>query len=208
MAKRSGSKTSRGERRAGKERAERAREHGLPERREASRRARASAPVPASGSDGGEPSSAVPLGRSAKKPAIPTLVKLIAGALVILLGVYILGQRREQALTETKAAAEPSSAAPASASADSETTAVVRPEPEPQTAPRASASQPPAVSPAALLSVTSPNKPVVAMPLVSAPALPKVPKPLVAAPKPPAAASLPAAPLPASPKPAAAPENP
>jgi len=126
MAKRTGSKTSRGERRAGKQRAQRARQHGLPERREASRRARASTPAPASGSDGGEPSSAVPLGRSAKKPGIPTLVKVVAGALVILLGVYILGQRREQGLTEPKA--EPS--AHVSATVDSAATAARPSEPE------------------------------------------------------------------------------
>jgi hypothetical protein len=207
MAKRSGSKTSRGERRAGKQRAERAREHGLPERREAARRVRASTPEPGSRGDGDDRSSDVPKGRSAKKPGIPTLVKVVAGALVILLGVYILSQRREQALTDTKPAPELPSAQ-ASAAADSETTAVPRPEPASEPEPRASAAPAAAVEPAAVVSVTPPSKPVVAMPLVSAPALPKVPKPVVAAPKPPAPATVPAVAPAAPPKPAAAPEKP
>ena len=198
MAKRSGSKTSRGERRAGKERAQRAREHGLPERREEAPRARASTPEPGSRDDGEDRSSDAPRAAKAKSAGVPTLVKVVGAALVILLGVYILSQRREDALTETKPAPELPSAQ-ASATVESPTTAVLPPEPEPKPEPVVTAAPSSAPSPA--VSVTPPSKPVVAMPLVSSPSKPKVEKPVVAAPKP--AVASPVAPVAAPPAPVA-----
>jgi cytoskeletal protein RodZ len=202
MAKRSGSKTSRSDRRAGKERARRAREHGLPERREEARRARASTPEPGSRDDGEDRSSDAPRMAKAKSPGVPTLVKVIGGALVILLGVYIFSQRREDALTETKPAPELPSAQ-ASATVESPTTAVPAPEPEPEPktapAPERVVAPTPSAGPAAVVSVTPPSKPVVVIPLVSAPSKPKVEKPVVA--------PAPAVPKPAAPKPAEKPAD-
>jgi hypothetical protein len=201
MAKRSGSKTSRSDRRAGKERARRARAHGLPERREEAPRARASTPEPGSRDDDEDRSSDAPRAAKAKSPGVPTLVKVIGAALVILLGVYILSQRREDALTETKPAPELPSAQ-ASATVESPTTAVPAPEPEPKPAPAPERVVAPTsnVAPAPVVSVTQPSKPVAAMPLVSAPAKPKVEKPVVV--------PAPVVPKPAPPKPAPSPEKP
>ena len=183
MVKRSGSKGSRSERRAGKQRAQRARAHGLPERREALPRARASTPEPGSRDDGDDRSSDAPPAGATARRGIPTLVKVVGGALVILVGVYILSQRREQALSDTKPAPELPSAQ-VTASAESPTTAVPRPEPEPEAEPSASAvvAPAPASEPTPIVSVTPPTKPLIAMPVVSAPALPKVPKPVIVAP--------------------------
>ncbi len=100
---------------------------------------------------------------------------------------YILSQRREQALTDTKPAPELPSAQ-AAASVESPSPAVTPPEPEPAPAPAATATVAPTriaePEPAPAVSVTPPTKPVVVKPVVSAPTLPKVPKPVVAAPAP------------------------
>jgi len=103
MAKRGGSKGSRGERRAERERAERARLHGLPisERRDAQLRSRAATPEPSSeASDGGADGLGV-----ARPAGVPTLVKVIGVALLILVGVYVLSRARDRALTEPAPAA-------------------------------------------------------------------------------------------------------
>ena len=220
MAKKSGSKSSRNERRAGRKRAERAREHGLPVRPDAPQRVRASTPQPGSdrdGRDGEDRSSDAPAARTPKPAGIPTLVKVIGGALVILLGVFLLSRQREEALTETKPAPE----LPASSAAPSPSSS---PEAEPAEAPAASAAPvtPPVVdAPAAgpVISVTPPTRPVVVAPVVPAPASPMVDKPHVVAPKPPTPVAAPApvavpaapvaaspAPVPAAPAPAPAPK--
>jgi hypothetical protein len=184
MAKRSGSKTSRSERRAGRERADRAREHGLPARRDATPRARASTPEPRSHSEsGGDRSSDAP--RPAKPVGIPTLVKVVGGALALLVGVYLVTLLRDEAPTDTQPAPE-----------------VVATSAAPELEPGASAlpGSPPVIAPEPLpvppVSVAVPEKPVVAAPAVSAPRKPKVPQ-------------SPAPPQPAAPKPAAPPvDNP
>jgi len=107
MAKRSGSKSSRSERRAERTRAERAREHGLPvsERRDVQLRNRAASHEVGEDERG---SDALVAGT---KAGIPTLVKVVGVALVILIGVYFLGRERDRALTEPTPAT--SAAAPA-----------------------------------------------------------------------------------------------
>ncbi len=198
MAKKSGSKSSRNERRAGRKRAERAREHGLPIRRDAPQRARASTPQPGSERDGDDRSSDAPPARAPKPAGIPTLVKVVGGALVILIGVYLLSRQRDEALTETKPAPELPAAS-----------AVSPPEPDvaPSPALAASASAaaaPPADAPTPSVSVTSPTKPVVVAPVVPTPE-----KPIVAAPKPPARVAAPApVAVPAAPVAAPAPKPP
>lgn len=102
MSRRPGSRSSRSQRRAERERAERARLHGLPERPPAPERVRAVAPEGAS--DGSEPASADSGGAPPQKRAIPLAVKLVAVAFVILLGVYLLGRYRDQALLQGAAA--------------------------------------------------------------------------------------------------------
>ena len=206
MAKKSGSKSSRSERRTGRKRAERAVEHGLPTRKVPPPRARAATPEPGSYREGTDRASDAPRAPIAKPGGVPTLVKVLGAALVILIGVYLLSRQRDEALTESKpvpetplvaasaapaieAAAEPSSPAP-------EVTAARQPE-----------------APAAIVSVTPPTKPVViapvvAAPVVSAPSKPKVEKAAVApapvaAPAAPAPVAPPAVPVPAPAKPAA-----
>lgn len=114
MAKRSGSRSSRGERRAERQRAERAREHGLPARRPEPMRARGTTPEfdrLADPNEGPSDRPVVPL----RKASVPTLVKVVGAAIVILLGVYLLGRQRDRALSEGAAAPEPAaSAAPTS----------------------------------------------------------------------------------------------
>jgi hypothetical protein len=116
MAKRSGSRSSRGERRAERQRAERAREHGLPARRPEPMRARAATPQPDGSADGSERSSDLPR-VPLRKAGVPTLVKVIGAAAVILLGVYLLGRQRDKALSEGSAPTPepPTSVAPTSA---------------------------------------------------------------------------------------------
>jgi hypothetical protein len=118
MAKRSGSRSSRGERRAERERAERAREHGLPERRSAPVRARAEAPEPRDGDeqlDRGSEAPSIPL----RKTSVPTLVKVLGIGVVILFGVYLLSRERDKALGDSTARPEPvPTSAPASSVAE------------------------------------------------------------------------------------------
>lgn len=180
MAKHSGSKGSRGERRAGKQRAQRAREHGLPERRVEPLRARAATPEPYRSREDEEGSRNAPAAAS-RKGAVPTLVWVVGGALAILAGVYVLSQKRDEALNETRPAAEP-------------TTLLVSAVAPAQAAPLA---EPPETAPAAVTSSAAAERaPVPAPPrVVSPPRAPKVPKPLVAAPQPPAVVA------PAEPKP-------
>ena len=110
MAKRSGSKSSRSERKAGKQRAQRARQHGLPEpQTRAPLRARAATPEPGSSRRDPDRSSDAPP-PPAHKQLIPTPIKVLGIAVVILIGVYVLSQKRDEALTETHATPEAASA--------------------------------------------------------------------------------------------------
>lgn len=201
MAKKSGSRSSRSERNAGRKRAERAREHGLPVRQEPPPRARAVTPEPSEDSYGEARSSDAPLSHAKKSAGIPTLVKVVGGALVILVGVYLLSRQRDEALLETKPAAEPAAAVSASESPSPEVGPELIAAPEPSGA--APAPEPVPASPAAaapLVPVTPPAKPVVAAPVVVEPSKPKADKPAPAAP---------AAPKPvAAPPPVAAPAPP
>jgi hypothetical protein len=105
MAKRSGSRSSRGERRAERERAERAREHGLPERRSAPERARAATPARLTDDERSDRASDAP-SLPLNKTRIPTLAKVLGVGAVILLGVYLLGRQRDKAI-EDRARPEP-----------------------------------------------------------------------------------------------------
>jgi hypothetical protein len=202
MPKKSGSKSSRSERRAGRQRADRAREHGLPARAEPSPRARAVTPEPSDEAFGAARSSATRSGRGDKPAGIPTLVKVIGGALVILLGVYLLSRQRDEALTDTKPAAEPATAssvdarpaAPSPAAPPELTTS-----PEVKAAPEL-ALEPTPQAPAPVVSVTPPTKPLVTGPVVPQPAKSKLVAPAVPAP-----ASVPAPAAPKPPAPASAP---
>jgi len=206
MAKKSGSNSSRSERRAGRQRAER---HGLPPRKEPPTRVRASTPEPGSARDSEGRSSDAPPARPAKSAGIPTLVKVVGVAVLLLIGAYLLSQQRDAALTETPPAPEPPAAASAAPTAE------VLAEPDAQPAPSSTQAAPPAPAPAPeapapVVSVTPPTKPLVAAPVVpglavSAPAKPRVEKPPVASkPAAIAAPAAPAAPL-RSPAPVAAP---
>lgn len=113
MSKRSGNKGSRSERNAGRQRAQRAREHGLPQRREPEvRRARAATPEPRS-AEGEDPSSdAAPK----RKAGIPPLAKLAAVALLLLGGAYALTHfrdRNELQPTQVEPGTAPAAPAPA-----------------------------------------------------------------------------------------------
>jgi ribonuclease E len=212
MAKKSGSKSSRSERRAGRKRAERAVEHGLPTRKAPPPRARAATPEPGSHREGTDRASDAPRAPIAKSGGVPTLVKVLGAALVILIGVYLLSRQRDEALTESKPVPETplvaASAAPAIEAAAEPSSRL--PAPEVTAAPQPEA-------PEAIVSVTPPTKPVVvapvvAAPVVSAPSKPKVekaaraaaPSPApVAAPAAPAPVAAPAVPVPSPAKPAA-----
>jgi len=50
-----------------------------------------------------------------RKTGIPTLVKVLGAAIVILLGVYLLSRQRDQALNDVAPKPEPLSSAPTSA---------------------------------------------------------------------------------------------
>lgn len=210
MAKKSGTRGSRSERNAGRKRAERARQHGLPVREEPPARARALTPEPSDDTYGEARSSDAPLSSAKKSAGIPTLVKVVGGALVILSGVYLLSRQRDEALLETKPAAEPAAAVSAPAP---EVGPELIPPPEPRAA--APAPEPAPEAPAPVLSVTPPAKPLVAAPARAEPSKPKVEKPAVAAaavPKPAAVPAAPAAPAvtpaPKPPAPKAAPGAP
>jgi|GEM_PF-4791358 len=197
MAKKSGSKSSRSERRAGRKRAERALEHGLPTRKVPPPRARAGAPEPSNAREGTERSSDGPPVPAAKSRGIPTLVKVLGAALVILVGLYLLSRQRDEALTESKPAPESPVVAPSATPAVETPDEPSAPAPEPDVT---AALAPPA----AVVSVTPPTKPVVAAPVVAAPSKPKVERPLVA-PSPKPAANPAAVAVPAGPKAPAAP---
>jgi hypothetical protein len=201
MAKRS--KGTRSERRAGRQRAQRAREHGLPERKE-ELRARAVTPEPGS-VDGEDPASDAPRAPAkAKSAGIPPIAKIVAGALAILVAGYVLTHFRDEPSSETSTTPEvsaPSAAAPPGS--------VPEPEPQPSTlnppAPRAPEPTPSTLGAATPAPLVTPVKPVASAPVVSAPAKPQVVAPVVpapAAPKP-APAKVVAPPAsPAPPKPA------
>jgi hypothetical protein len=201
MPKKSGSKSSRSERRAGRQRADRAREHGLPARAEPSPRARAVTPEPSDDAFGAARSSATLSGRGDKPAGIPTLVKVIGGAFVILVGVYLLSRQRDEALTDTKPSAEPPTASSVDAPRAELTTPSAVAAPELTTIPELNAApEPTPQAPAPVVSVTPPTKPVVAGPVVPQPAKPKLVVPAVPAP-----ASVPPPVAPKSPAPASAP---
>lgn len=205
MAKKSGSRSSRSERNAGRKRAERARQHGLPVRQGPPPRARALTPEPSDDAYGEARSSDAPLS-SAKKPTrIPTLVKVVGAALAILIGVYLLSRQRDEALLETKPAAEPAAAVSAVAAPATEVGPELLPSPEP----RAPLPEPSPEAPAPILSVTPPVTPLVAAPAAAEPSRPKVGKTAVAAPAMPKPVAAPAAPAAvAAPAPVAAPVAP
>jgi len=200
MAKKSGSRSSRSERNAGRKRAERAREHGLPVRQEPPPRARAVTPEPSDDSYGEARSSDAPLSNAKKSAGIPTLVKVVGGALAILIGVYLLSRQRDDALLETKPAAEPAAAVSAAPSPAPEVGPELVAAPEPSAAAVVPTPEPalasPAAAPAPVVSVTPPAKPVVAAPVVAEPSKPKVDKPVAAAPAAPKPVAAPAAPAP------------
>lgn len=180
----------------------------MPARVEPLPRARALTPEPSDEAFGEARSSATPSSRSGK-PGIPTLVKVVGGALVILIGVYLLSRQRDDALLETQPSGEPSVAASAVvAPAAPEVRAEPVAEPSAEPAPAAELSPAPGTAPDAEVAVTLPAKPVVVAPQVSAPAKPKVATPTAPAP---AAVAVPAAPkpatvaAPAAPKPASPP---
>jgi hypothetical protein len=202
MAKKSGSKSSRSERRAGRKRAERAVQHGLPTRQQPPPRARAATPEPGRNDEGIDRSSDAPRVPVAKPGGIPTLVKVLGAALVILGGVYLLSRQRDEALTESQPAPEPPVVATSAAPAVGVPAEASPPAPEVIAAPE---------PPAAILSVTPPAKPVVvapvvAAPIVSAPSKPKVHNAAVAPARPPGAVAAPGAvPVPSPPAPVTAP---
>jgi hypothetical protein len=213
MAKKSGSRSSRSERNAGRKRAERARQHGLPVRQGTPPRARAATPEPSDDSFGEARSSDAPLSSTKKPAGIPTLVKVVGGAFVILIAVYLLSRQRDDALLETKPAAEPAAAVSALPSAAADVGPELVPAAEPSAVAPERTAAPPAEAPAPVVSVTPPAKPVVAAPVVAEPSKPKAEKPAVpapAAPKPVAAPAPVAAPTPAPkpPAPKAAPAAP
>jgi hypothetical protein len=170
----------------------------LPARVEPPPPARALTPEPSDEALGEARSSASPSSR-AQKPGIPTLVKVVGGALVILIGVYLLSRQRDDAMMETQPSGEPGVAASAvAAPASPEVRAEPLAEPSAAPAPAAELSPAPAAAPAPEVSVKLPAKPVVVAPQVSPPAKPKVAMP--AAPVP-ASVAAPAAPKPAAPPP-------
>jgi hypothetical protein len=181
MGKKSGSKSSRSERNAGRKRAERARQHGLPTRPAPAPPARQLTPEPSDDSYGEARSSDAPLSRAQKRAGIPTLVKVVGGALVVLIGVYLLSRQRDQALPETTPAAEPAGAVSAVASPSTESGGEPAP-PSSATSP-APAFTSPSEPPAAVVSVTPPAEPVVVAPVAASPSKPKVALPRVVAPE-------------------------
>src|ERR1041384_3222655 len=108
MAKRAGSKGSRSGRRAGKDRVQRARERGLPERVEPLR-VRAATPEPRS-AEGEDPSSDAAPARGAKSAAVPPWVWVAGVALALLGGAYVLSRQRDEALTQPQPEAPAASA--------------------------------------------------------------------------------------------------
>jgi hypothetical protein len=110
MGKRSGTNSSRSERKAGRERTRRARQHGLPERKEPPR-VRPGAREPLS-ADGEDRSSDAPLAKGVKARGVPTVVKVVGSALAVLLAVYLLTHYRDQAALEPDAAPKPATPKP------------------------------------------------------------------------------------------------
>lgn len=184
MAKRSGSRSSRSERRAGRDRAQRAKDHGLPERPAAPLRARAATPEPRS--DGGQDrSSDAPRAPVATSSTVPSWVWVAGGALLLLVGAYVMSQKRDAASNEAKPEPE-TPVAPAS-------TALESSEPSPE--PSASAAAPEESAPAApepVASVSEPEKPRVVAPVIAKPRAPAVAKPAVPVVAPPAPVPVPA----------------
>lgn len=189
MAKRSGSKSSRSERKADRERARQRQERGLPEppaRRPL--RARAATPEPSGSEHVGRPSDA-PV--SPPTTGIPPFVWVVGGALLILVVAYFVSQRRDAALTT-----QPEPEAPSASVASSATEL-------PVAEPSVTASDPPAPTPQQLQPVPAepvvpPTEPSVAAPVVSAPSKPRVDKPKAAtvpAPKAPTPPAQPAQPV-------------
>ena len=186
MAKHSGNKGSRSERRAGRQRASRAREHGLPARVEPeSRRVRASTPEPRSAAGDDRSSDAPPAPLTKPSQGIPTIVKVVGGALAILAAAYALSRFRDES-GATTAAPEPAASVSAAALA-----------PEP-TASAAAAVAPSTLAPAGEL--LEPALPSVAAPSVATPPVVSVAKPSVAPPKPAVVVPKPATPAAAAPK--------
>ena len=190
MARRPGSRGSRSERRAGKQRAQRAREHGLPERRLEPVRARVETSEPRGAEGEGRASDAPPT--PALKRGIPTLVWVVGGALAILAGVYVLSQMRDGALGGPVTDPEPA------ASVSGEKEAGVAEPPVEATA-SASDAQPTTAAPSPLVS----SAPVAASAI--APSLPKVGKPVAPRPKAPTAVTAASAAKPEPPAPVPAP---
>jgi hypothetical protein len=80
----------------------------LPERPVVARNRDRNPAAPSADATGG---ADAPSGLAGKQSGLPTVVKVVGGALLILLAVYLLGRQRERALTEP----EPSAPAPSAA---------------------------------------------------------------------------------------------
>jgi hypothetical protein len=207
MAKRSGSKSSRSGRKAGKERAVRARERGLPQAAPESdaprlARVRAATPEPRS-AQGEDRSSDAPSPGIPKSAGLSSGTKLAIAAAILLGGLYVLSRFRDA--SETTAAPEPpGSAAPVIVTTEAEPLpSAVSPSIDPSSPPAAAPVSEPE-TPAA--PVVEPSAPVVSPPAKPSVPKPVAPKPVAAAPKPVAPAAPPASPaVPAVPAPAPAP---
>ncbi|MDF3066518.1 MAG: hypothetical protein K0R38_2119 [Polyangiaceae bacterium] len=178
MVKRTGSKSSRSGRRAGKERVERARERGLPERRQEPLRVRAATPEPRSSTRGEARSSDAPSAPAAASAGVPPWVWVAGIALALLAGAYFLSRQRDQALTEARPEPAPTSNASALQSTD--------PTPSAPTDAPSAAAAPSALPPLEAVRAEAeptPSEPP-AVPSVASAARPKVSKPVAPPPTP------------------------
>ena len=96
MAKGSGTKGSRSERKAGRQRALRAREHGLPERHEVPLHV-AGARAELMDAEGGADTESSPGGGGSgrRRPGPPVAVWVVGGALLLLALLYVLSRVRD-----------------------------------------------------------------------------------------------------------------
>jgi len=139
MAKRSGSKGSRSERKADRERARERRERGLPELpARKPLRARAATPAPTSSEDvtlrGDAPQT--------QRNGVPPFVWVVGGALLILVVAYFVRQKRDEALVTTPAPELPSASPLTTAPDPGEPSATVS-QPAPRSQPAATDPDPP-----------------------------------------------------------------
>lgn len=215
MARRSGGGGSRSDRKAGRERARRAKRHGLPERREEAPRGPASAGTrrAADTFEADEPASRRSAAGLPGKAKIPTLAKVVGGALLVLAGAYALSRIRDSAPSEALApepatlgsASRPTESSPASAPVKDDTPPTPAAEPSLSAAPVVLPAAPLLARPSASLSAS----PVAARPKSALVPVPATPAPPKTAPPIPGAAEAPRVPPVPNPAPApAAPDNP